>query len=64
MYAIYCPIKGYFAGYEFKNNKLVPTWKTIEYDFMLAIYLDAQQALDEANKHSAIAYHINQLPTK
>lgn len=62
MTAIYDPIRGYFKGYEFRNNQMTPQWGTQEYNFTLAIFVDAQEALDEAKKHNAIAYSINQLP--
>ena len=63
MYAIYCPLKGYFKGYELRNNQMTPQWGTLENNFQLAIFVNAQEALDEGAKHLAIAYHINQLPT-
>lgn len=63
MYAVYSPAKGYFKGYLFQDNKMTPQWGSYLHNFTLAIFINAQDALDEAAKHGATAYHINQLPT-
>jgi hypothetical protein len=62
MYAIYSYTKGYFKGYELRNNVMTAQWGTGEYDFHLAVFIDFKATVEEATKLSAVAYPINQLP--
>jgi hypothetical protein len=62
MYAIHCPVLGYFTGYQLRNNQMQPIWAKNNTNFSLAIFHSASEALETAEKLEAIAYSLNQLP--
>jgi 2-oxoglutarate dehydrogenase complex dehydrogenase (E1) component-like enzyme len=52
MYALISP-KGYFTGYQFRNNQMIPFWEAQfgEFNFSLAVFRDWDTAVEEAKKH-------------